>query len=770
MAERLFRGQIQPQARPLGAFVQPSRNNVPGAPDQPRLPGVSQIATLQQAGTSSVAGFNQMQQLADALKPLGKNLQRTVDRGLRQYAIGNIESGYYDELKNETVRAKLRMQENAEDGAADAATTITQLEKVDPIAASLAREANPWKLIGRRRAAAQLAAGQVSSRFTAYLAENAGSLGDMQPGSPELMATKAEITQGVLKDYGLSGDELESTYYVSPQINKSWDQFTQKQGELYTAQVYDTQVALSGQQVNSGIYTAAREGIVLPTGERVMPGDPRFAPVLGMQITQNIDKNLSLLGGEDRRNAWEAMKQNLAYLYDSGIPGVKQAIQNVRLGNPSMEWEKRPLWIQSNPMELVEMRNSAIEIRSESYESTQGVYKQDLDRLWLEKVIKPGYAFDSPEYRQAVEEVEADANRMGYRDGAGYVSGRMTEDRQVVEGSRLGAPTFEQKAEFEEGIRSLTPEEFESAGDLSKLYGLARQMAAGEPTEALRQKAYDRYTNLIREKQEQFEGLPTNSSMKSSVTQAVKTDLAQEGIASLKGTMAWQSQTGTWAPVNGTPETASEQRYRQFAETARRLHRAEYFRQLQAWRSKPENAGLAVSPADEAVILEESAAAVRKSDDYKKAVNVAKGLKPDGGEQDPPPAPVNQDASQGPVPRAAASSITAQQAGRYKDFSVMKPKWIHSELKSLKDEAGLSKELQGLAEQVNVPAERYLIEQLKFYPQLDPTGAWRQYLEYQLKQKKSGSTAAIPYGSESSTPRSPGSWMTAMVMPVQTIS
>ena len=99
----------------------------------------------------------------------------------------------------------------------------------------------------------------------------------------------------------------------------------------------------------------------------------------------------------------------------------------------------------------------------------------------------------------------------------------------------------------------------------------------------------------------------------------------------------------------------------------------------------------------------------------------------------------------------------------------MKPKWIHSELKSLKDEQGLSEELQGLAEQVNVPPERYLIEQLKFYPQLDPTGAWRKYLEYQLKQQKSGSTA-IPYGSESSTPRSPGSWMTAMVMPVQTIS
>ena len=74
--------------------------------------------------------------MADSLGPLSKNLQRTVDRGMRQYAIGNIEAGYYEELKNETIRAKLRMQESAEDGAIDAANTITQLEKVDPIAAS----------------------------------------------------------------------------------------------------------------------------------------------------------------------------------------------------------------------------------------------------------------------------------------------------------------------------------------------------------------------------------------------------------------------------------------------------------------------------------------------------------------------------------------------------------------------------------------------------------------------------------------------------------
>lgn len=772
MAERLFRGQIQPQARPLSAFIQPAQNNIPGAARPSLLPSGGGIRTQQQAGTSGVAGFNQMQQLAKALGPFNKALSRAVNSGFRQYAISGIESGYYDELKNQAAAAKLRIQENQEAGSREAADTITQLEKVDPVGASLAREANPWKLIGRRRAAAQLAAADVSSALTADLAMNAAELALIEPGKPELMKRKAELTSGVLSKYGLTGDEPEAAYYVVPQINKSWDAYTQKQGELYTAQVYDTTIALTGEQINRTALTKAREGFVLPTGEKVIAGDPRFGPLLGFELTKNIDQGLALLGGEDRRKAWEAMKKNLAYLYDLGIPGVRAAVDNVRLGNPSMPYEKRPRWVDANRVELLEMRNSTLQIRNDNYERSQTALKQELEQLWNQDVA--GLPFGSTEYRAAVEEFDRkaldmkDVSGSSYRDIAGFISERIADDRKVVEGSSLTAPTFEEKAQFEEGLRNLTPEDFENAGALAEVYRSARELASREP-EALRQAANDRYIRLIREKQAQYASLPKNSNMRSAVIQAVKTDLAQEGIASLKGTMSWQDQTGTWA-TGLSEEPATEQRYREFAETVRRLHRAEYFRQLNQWRQKPENRGLVVTPADETVILQEAAKAVRDSDEYRKAVNIAKGLKPDGGEKDPPPAPVNQDASKGPVPKAAATSITAPQAARYKEFSVMKPSWIHSELKRLKDEQGLSEELQDLADKVNVPAERYLIEQLKLYPQLDPTGAWRQWLEYQLKQKKSGSTAAIPYGDQSSTPRSPGSWMTAMVMPVQPIS
>ena len=244
--ERLFNGQVQPQARPLSAFIQPSQNNIAGPTQLPQLQTGRGIVTQQQAGTSGVAGFNQMQQLAEALGPLSKSLQRTVDRGMRQYAINNIEEGYYDELKNQQLRAKLQLQENQEAGAADAAATITAIEKIDPVGGSLAREANPWKLIGRKRAMAQLAAGEVASRFNQELALNAGELSGMMPGSEALMQRKAAITQSVLSDFGLSGDELESAYYVSPQINKSWDKFTAKQSELYSEEVYRSQTAMTG--------------------------------------------------------------------------------------------------------------------------------------------------------------------------------------------------------------------------------------------------------------------------------------------------------------------------------------------------------------------------------------------------------------------------------------------------------------------------------------------------------------------------------------------
>ena len=772
MAERLFNRQIQPQSRPLSSFLQPVQNSIAGPTQQPQLQVGRSIVTQQQAGTSSVAGFNQMQQVADALGPFSKNLQKAVDRGMRQYAIGSIEEGYYDELKNEQLRAKLQLQQNQEAGAAQAADTITAITKVDPVAATLAKEANPWKLIGRKRALAQLAAGEVSARFNSELALNAGALSAMAPGSPALMQRKAAITQGVLKDFGLSGEELESAYYVSPQINKSWDKFTQKHSELYSAEVYRSSTALTGAAVKTQLSSMVSEGVLLPTGERVMPGDPRFGPLAGMKLTAEIDKGLSLIGGDDKTKAMESIRENLGLLYVSGVPGATRAIENIRLGSPidartgqPIPMDKRPRWIDANPFELQDYSNKALGLQSDAYEAKQTQLKQLGEQAWNQRMS--GLQVDSPEYRAEAKKIEAELDAAGYRDAAGLVSGLIDDDQAVAEGNGGMSMTFEQRATFEGALENLTPAELESPELVKTVQGMIREAAMTEPTEEARLESYERWMGILKKKQEEFATLPKNSAMRSAVNNLVKEDLALDGIAGLKGNTTWQS--GAWGSRRpGAAVTASESRYRQFGNTVRNLHTQEYWKQLQAWRVK--NPGMAVDPGTEAQILADSAAAVRESAAFKKAKDKAMQK----GASAPPPA-VNQDPKNGPVPAAAASSVTPEQAKSYVDKPVMNASWVRSELSAIReaynggggDMTG-SADLKRLSSAAGVPSERYLLEQLKFYPKLDPTGAYRQFLEYQLQKEKSNSTPAVTYGDQSLSPRAPGAWLNQMVMPVET--
>ena len=62
-------GQVNPIARPIGAFVQPSVQE-PAGPARPALLGNPQgVNTLQQGSGGSLAGFNRFEQLAAALAP-----------------------------------------------------------------------------------------------------------------------------------------------------------------------------------------------------------------------------------------------------------------------------------------------------------------------------------------------------------------------------------------------------------------------------------------------------------------------------------------------------------------------------------------------------------------------------------------------------------------------------------------------------------------------------------------------------------------------------
>ena len=762
MDDRLFQGQIRPAAQPIGSFVQPAQFNTPGATGRPNISRVSQIATIQRAGTSNVAGFNQAEQIAKSLGTLNSNLTKLAQNSIYTYARESVEAGYEEELKNQAVRSQLVLQEQQEMGAQQAAEQQTALAKVDPIGASLLREANPWKKIGRRRALAQLAAAEVSTVLNADLAMNAGELSGIAPGSASLLGRKAALSQQVLNKYGLTGSEPEAIKYVTPVMNKGWDKYTQKQSEMFTAEVYRSSVTATGAAVTGIAQQMAKDGITLQSGRTLKPGDPEFAMAAGFQLTRQIDAGLAVLAGEDKTKAMKQIRQNLGLLRSMNIPGISEAIDNIRVGSSRVPMEQRPRWIDANPYELMDFTNKALKTQNQNYAESQTLMERTLDEMYNAPGGPASQRYGSDEWKAGTQQIEEAARGMGYRNIEEYLDKRAKDEESFEE---QGYAADEQTIEnWNYTLNNLTPAQLEDGGVAMRQ--MAREMAKAEPTPELRQKKLKEYNDKITQAQKQFAGLPKNSDLRSQVGRFVREDLGDPAIAKLKGQL--KMQAGPLGQIylermGGGATTASERKYQQFANTIRDLHTQASFAKFQEWRNA--NGGAEVPVDVQSTLMRQAAAEVRKSPEYKAAKNAALGLN-ENGQAPPQPKPQNTDPTKGPVPAAAATSVTPQQAKSYRDTAVMSPSWMYSELKNLQTGAPPSADLDRLSKSAQVMPQRYLLEQLKFYPQLDPTGQVRAILEGYIEGKKSTSTPSVTYGDQSSTPRSPGAWLNTLILPV----
>mgnify|MGYP003108851536 CR=1 FL=1 len=775
--ERLFNNQIRPQAQPISSFIQPQQFRRANASQPSLLGNVSTIVQSQQQSGGSVAGFNQLEQLASALKPFSKELTKGIDRGFKMYATGNIEAGYYEELRNESARTKLQMQINQEKGAEEAAELETQLSRMDPVGASLLREANPWKAIGRRRALAQLAAGQVATVLEGDLATKAGELSGIRPGSPELGDRKRKLTQDVYNRFGLTGEELESSYYVTPEVNRQWDKYTQTQRKYYTEELNRTTIQTTVAALNTRLDLAYANGVVLPTGERVMPGTSEWADRVGLMLTEEIDKGLALLGGEDRTKAIKAINQNLGLIAAEGQPGYEEAIGAIRLGNKGDE--KRPLWRDANPFTLKNFTNEGLKLQNETYREEQEAIDARLDALWNETM--GGLEYDSPEFQEALKEFEPKAREMGKGDVEGWIQDRVSEDREIAVASGGSNPlSNDERFQWEERLLTLKPSDVNSPEKVNALYAYARAMAMREPTKELRWKQYKNYVKRIQETQKGFASLPPNSRFDATIGDQLEIDLRDPKIAALKGTVVVNPLQGTY--ISGTP-TESEAKYATFEANVRQLITNEAFNLIREWQQQ--NPGLQIPAQEVRQRIVKAAEIVRKGESYKQLYATATSASPastdgDGGGGAGNGASQGQSEAspdrpgEGPVGRAQEPSITPAQAKEFKDRSLMNTQWIYNDLQRFKenDSRPISPELQALSNKAGVHPYRMLIEQLKFFPQMDPTGGITKYLEESLKKIKEGTSSAVPYGLNrdyqfAQADRAPGAWLTTMTLPVQ---
>lgn len=790
--ERLFNNQIQPQAQPLNSFISPQKFQRANASQQPLLGQVSRIATLQQAGTSSVAGFNQFEQVATALAPFSKDLVALADKGMKFYAKSNIEAGYYDELQNQTVRSQLQTQRNQEQGAAEAAEVQNQLAKTDPVGASLFREANPWKAIGRRRALAQLAAGQVSSVLNADLSLNAGELGALRPGSPELMARKQMLTQQVYQRFGLTGDELEATYYVTPQVNKSWDQYTQKQSELFTQELYDSTITATNASVASMTTKMIQNGMQMPDGSVVKAGDPRFAEVGAYNLTLEIDKALSMLGGEDKAKAWKKIQETLAFLRVNN-PALTQMIQRIRVG-PSAKFVKqkdgtvkkvpipyndRPLFANSNPVELQDMTTKAIQARNDAYTANQKMMEDTLEQLWNAPDGPGSVLFGTEEYKNRLAKFQAGAKGMGFGDVEGWVQTKVNQGKAAAEATFN--PSGIAAGQFEQRLRMLTPSDLEG-NNFNVLLAEANAMASRFVDPDVQTRKMEEYTKIIFEARENFSKMPTGAALQGNLTRAVNEDLRDPEIDKLRNGAKFNSITQILEQAGKIPQgPARDQqlRYQRYANNLRALYQIHIDGAFRDWRDA--NPGRQqIPPSEQATLIQNALAKARASKDYENLKKEALGTTGNTGgnnnqnRSSQPPAPANTNPNNGPVPQSAASTIPKNVARQYTRRVVMNPTWIKTELTRLANNQPVSKDLYDLANKAGTSTDRYLLEQLRFFPQLDPNGTNRQELQRRIDANRTSSlpaSANYAYAVDprpaNYNPRSPGAWLTSIYFPAQ---
>ena len=230
--QRLQAGNLQPSANPVSSFLSFDANSKPAAPAQPsRLGQISRITGIQRGNRRDVQGVNPIEELTEALAPLGK----LYDAGAQLYASSEYKKG-----QNEILKATANINRDQQQKSIAYAAQNREISSQNPVAGILMDQANPFRQAGRVNQASKWVATQTPAMFKAEWAKQSADLRKLDPSDPRVMGIQAKVTNELTSSFGL--DEFSPGFqdYVAPTINKSWEWF---QNEQYKARVaYDKEV------------------------------------------------------------------------------------------------------------------------------------------------------------------------------------------------------------------------------------------------------------------------------------------------------------------------------------------------------------------------------------------------------------------------------------------------------------------------------------------------------------------------------------------------
>ena len=762
-------GQITPVAKPLGSFITPGQKQTAGAAKPSLIGSVPQIATLQRGSQGNVQGYNQFQQLADALGPFTQNLVKAGAAVYENYARTNMEIGRqnapeYLEARNQLERAKLSLQEQQEKGLADSMSAIDVLRKTDPEAAALLEVTNPWKLTGRRKFLSQMMAAEIDNKFEDYLNNNQLELSKLPTDHPEIAKAQHQIITKLQDKYGLTGDEPEYARYVIGAENKARDSFRDNHETLYNEALdistVETAVASFNKELNSKLKNGLQTYITDPEtgqvtqGEVITQGHPQFSYLLGQHMTAHLDDKLKLLGGKRRQTALKKIYEEVVAFYANDELAIN-AIKQIRSGSQLDEFDKRPYLFETMPVKLLEMQNEGLEEQTKAIELQEKVKEDALDNLWYAEG-GPGQQMPGTEdYKKSLTAFYESAKSINYRNVDEYIVDRNKDFSGLV--GLLQAPSKEEISDFKEELRTLEPEVFE--GGRRELFERIKKFALPMNDGGRLERDL---INLVNERQKYLAKNPP------ALNQVINQRLPEIMDSKIKPPNLGRGGVfGSYMDaINATGNTKAIK----FSNQVKRGVSKVFKQKQKEWFKET---GQTYMPESVAIdLVNDSFDEFIDSDQYTKIYDAATKQPEKKEKVKIDPKQIKKDSRNQPVGMVGSENVPDRVVKKYRERAVLNATWLYNELKNLNEGKAFSPQLIQFAERAKTSPERYLLEQLRFYRgpnneyTFDPDGSVRKYLEGLVNNKKSTDQASLTYFNKamaSAISPGPGDWMLNML-------
>jgi len=263
METNLPLGQVNPEAKPVQAFIQPAQiqlGAIAGPPAMPQLQGITTLRGPEQAG---YGGVNRFQELAQALAPFNANLTNTLQGAGERAAGWASQQGEAQVFaKNMALRALSQADATNEAGAFDYAKANRELGKRDPEAGILMNLLNPYREQGVQRALAKLAGAEAEAGMLgAY--EEMGPAMFLSPdkGQAALAQMKAGYIRSLTEKYGLDTASPGFLNYALPKITAAEEAISNRARGDRVQYLDATLPGVAGGQIRSLIMDVQRQAL-----------------------------------------------------------------------------------------------------------------------------------------------------------------------------------------------------------------------------------------------------------------------------------------------------------------------------------------------------------------------------------------------------------------------------------------------------------------------------------------------------------------------------